>query len=264
MIHLHSKIESVHYNKNAEKISDPQEYYQQMKTALSGGTLRKSHLFWNQLVQIEIKKKKQGQILDYGCGTGIHTVELGNENWQVKGIDISHKSVEIANALCINFNTQKWSQYTVMDCQKMDFTDNYFDIILDYGSFSSLNMSLALPELIRVLKPDGVIISIETYGHNPVTNFKRYLNVIIGSRTRWAAAHIMKLKDWTWIKGHFSKSEFYYFAVILPITDPIIRIAPPGLKNFLINCFEKIDSIFVFLIKKWAFKTVVVLRKSDQ
>ena len=50
--------------------------------------------------------------------------------------------------------------------------NNKFDLILDYGTFSSLDIQLALPELIRVLKPNGTIIAVETLGHNPLFNLK--------------------------------------------------------------------------------------------
>ncbi|PIU24464.1 hypothetical protein COT12_00910, partial [Candidatus Berkelbacteria bacterium CG08_land_8_20_14_0_20_39_8] len=79
-----------------------------------------------------------------------------------------------------------------MDCEKMEFPDNLFDIIFDGGTFSSIDLVKAYPELSRVLKPDGFLIGIETFGHNPFTNLKRKINKLIGKRTEWATAHIFR------------------------------------------------------------------------
>lgn len=106
----------------------------------------------------------------------------------------------------------------------MDFPDSHFDVIVDYGTFSSLDMSKALPEIIRVLKPAGTIICIETLGHNPFTNLKRTINVLLGKRTKWAATHIMKMKDWKHIFQYFIEYNIYYFGFTTLLLKPVYKI----------------------------------------
>lgn len=260
MMELHSHIESLHYDEKATKISNLKSYYDTLNSNYNNGTFRESHKFWKLSVTNFLSQKKTGTILDYGCGTGIHSVSYADKNWFVYGIDISEKSIFAATELSEIFSKESYSQYMVMDCQKLDFSDNTFDVILDYGTFSSLDIKKALPEIIRVLKPDGVVFCIETFGHNPVTNLNRNLNVLRGKRTKWAQSHILKSIDWRWIQSLFHETSFFYFAVILPLASPLISLFPKIVKLHILTFFEKLDSFFVKVIKLWAFKTVVVLR----
>jgi len=90
--------------------------------------------------------------------------------------------------------------FQIMDCEKTKFPDNTFDIVFDFGTLSSINIKKVVPEIIRILKPVGALICIETLGHNPIINFKRQINVLLGQRTRWASSHIMKLNNWEFIE----------------------------------------------------------------
>ena len=140
----------------------------------------------------------------------------------------------------------------------MDFPDNSFDIIFDGGTFSSLDLSKAFPELSRVLKPNGFLIGIETLGHNPFTNFKRLLNKITGRRTVWAAEHIFKMEDLKKVKGYFNEIETHYFHLISWAFFPCLRL-PGG--RFILKLLEKIDKFLLFIFpffKKYCFKIVFV------
>jgi SAM-dependent methyltransferase len=150
------------------------------------------------------------------------------------------------------------AQYQIMDCENMSFEDSFFDIVLDYGTFSSLDMNKALPHLIRVLKPDGTLIAIETFGHNPLTNLKRWFSMLTGRRTKWATAHIMKTEDWKIIKKEFSYSETHYFGFFVIFLGPVAKYCP----EVILKIFESVDELFFKLhfLRRYAFKTIVVLR----
>ncbi|TFG35106.1 MAG: class I SAM-dependent methyltransferase, partial [Parcubacteria group bacterium] len=123
------------------------------------------------------KNCRDKKVLDYGCGNGVHTVKIAKTNPEkVIGIDLSEKSLEIAQERAVKENLESRIEFLKMDCEKMEFPDKYFDIIFDGGTFSSLDTERAYPELSRVLKKDGYLIGIETFGHNPFTNFKRKIN----------------------------------------------------------------------------------------
>jgi SAM-dependent methyltransferase len=150
-----------------------------------------------------------------------------------------------------------------MDCEKTTFPDNFFDIIADFGTFSSLNIKSAIPEVARILKPDGYLISIETLGHNPFTNLNRSVNVLFGQRTKWSAAHIMKLNDWELAKSYFDNSEMNYFGLTVLFLAPFLRILPLAWHERTISGFERIDRWLLSknIFQKYAFKTVVILAK---
>lgn len=155
------------------------------------------------------------QVLDYGCGNGVHSVFLAKTGAQkVVGIDLSENSLLIARERLKRADLSGKVDFLKMDCEKMEFSDNSFDIIFDGGTFSSIDLKLALPELARILKPNGFLIGIETFGHNPFTNLKREINKITGKRTEWAASHILLMKDLDFAENYFNKIEVYYFHLI--------------------------------------------------
>jgi len=195
-------------------------------------------------------------VLDYGCGNGIHfgfLVKSGAK--KVVAIDLSERSLAIARERAAKRGIEEKIEFLEMDCEKMDFPDNSFDIILDGGTFSSLDLRNVFPELARVLKSDGKVIGIETFGHNPIANLKRKLNKVSGKRTGWAESHILRKKDLKEAEKYFEKIEVCYFHIISFLAIPFLRL--PGGKIFLriMEAFDKILFSIPFL-RKYAFKVV--------
>lgn len=207
------------------------------------------------LLQNFCKGKK---VLDYGCGNGVHSAFLVNTGAEkVIAIDLSEKSLEVAKEKVRKEGMEDKIDFLKMDCEKMDFPDDYFDIVFDGGTFSSLDLKKAFPELIRVLKPGGILIGIETFGHNPLTNLKRRLNKIKGRRTAWAAEHILKEDNLDCAKNYFGKIETSFFHLISWITFPFLSL--PGGKS-LLRIFEFCDKILFCLpfLRRYAFKIVFI------
>src|SRR3989338_3515328 len=118
---------------------------------------------------------KNKKVLDYGCGTGYHLVNLAKTAKEIVGIDLSYNSLQIAKNKIEKEKLTDKAKVLLMDCEELEFEDN------------SLDLRKALPEMIRVLKPEGLLMGIETLGHNPFLNLKRRVNVLRRKRTEWAA-----------------------------------------------------------------------------
>jgi ubiquinone/menaquinone biosynthesis C-methylase UbiE len=211
------------------------------------------------LIEDVKRSKGDGKILDYGCGAGSKSYQLVDTNWQLVGIDISEKSIEQATILYGDIDNLT---FEVMDCENTTFSENTFDIIIDYGTFSSISLEAARSELKRILKPDGIVVCIETLGHNPFTNLKRKVNVIRKKRTKWAQDHIMKVESWSKVCDDYSSSEMYYFNFVCILIVPLLSLLPHAVSLRLIKIMWKLDGLFFTqgLLKRYAFKTVVVLR----
>jgi len=204
------------------------------------------------------KFSKDKIVLDYGCGNGVHTIFLIKAGAKkVVGIDLSEKSLEIARERIKREGLEGKVEFLKMDCEKMDFPANYFDIIFDGGTFSSLDLKKAYPELVRVLKSDGILIGIETFGHNPIANLKRKINKLTGKRTEWAVSHIFQMKDLREAERYFNKIETKYFHLISWFAFSFLNL--PGSK-MLLKVLEKIDEILfkIPFLKKYAFKVVFI------
>lgn len=195
------------------------------------------------------------KVLDYGCGNGVHSGFLVEHASQVIGIDLSEASLEVARKAHSTVGGKV--SFIKMDCEALEFPDQSFDVVFDGGTFSSLDFSKAIGEITRVLKPDGILIGIETFGHNPFANAKRVLNRLTGKRTSWAASHIITQKEIDALREQFDKVEVHYFHLISLFAFPFLSL--PG-AHFVLQFAERIDQVFLRFpfFQKYAFKLVFV------
>lgn len=208
-----------------------------------------------QFLRNYLKDNKDKTVLDYGCGTGCHLPWLAKSFNKVTGIDLSQNSLDKA---------QKLSSGAVLvlgDCEKMPFPNESFDVVFNGGTFSSLDLDVALKEIHRVLKPNGLLAGIETLGHNPLTNFKRKINKFLGKRTSWAESHIFRIEDLERVKKYFNIRELQFFHVTSWAAFPFLRSS--GGKLFL-KLLEKLDHFLLStlpFLKKYSFKIVFLFQK---
>lgn len=202
-------------------------------------------------------------VLDYGCGSGFHLIfplRIGAE--KVIAIDLSEKFLEIAKKRTEKEIFSGKIEFLKIDCENTKFPNDYFDVVFDVGTFSSLDVSKALPEVARILKKDGVVVGIETFGHNPFANFKRKINKLFGKRTDWAVSHILQMKDLEAAKQYFDSVKIYFFHQVSWLAFPFLKL--PGGKIFLsfLQFFDKPFSRISFL-RKYSFKVVFVFSKPE-
>jgi len=250
------EIEIEYYDKKAEEwLKAASEKNWQADFEGFNPLLLDSFSFCYQWLERKCKNKK---VLDYGCGNGIHSIFLAKSGAEkVIGIDLSEKSLAIARKRAKREGLEEKIEFLKMDCEKMEFPDNSFDIIFDGGTFSSLDLQKAVPELARILRPNGSLIGIETFGHNPFTNLKRKINKMTGKRTSWATGHIFKMQDLEEAKKYFEKIEVDYFHLISWISFPFLSFS--GGKT-LLRFFETIDKILLKIpfLRKYSFKAVFI------
>ncbi|MFA5386128.1 MAG: methyltransferase domain-containing protein [Candidatus Paceibacterota bacterium] len=257
------KIEIEHYDELAK------EWYQQHKSDKNWQAdieeydvnLFLSYQYFRKLVERNIKPGMR--VLDYGCGHGMHTILPAKLGAEVYGIDVSEESLKIARQRAEKENVSDKMKFLNMDGENMSFENNFFDVIIDGGTFSSIDINRAFPEIKRVLRPGGFLIGIETFGHNPLANLKRWFNKKNGFRTEWAASHIFKNKDLKNVKNYFKIVEVKFFHFFSIFIFPFRKL--PGGKQ-IFKIIDKIDfAIFIKipLIKKMAFKIVFIFQKND-
>ncbi len=119
-----------------------------------GSKLRQA---WKELILTYAPQKKALKILDAGCEPGFFPIILGEEGHEVTGIDITENMILEAKEN-VKANRQKAELFT-MDCQKLEFPDNTFDLVISRNITWTLgNPQKAYQEWMRVLKPGGRIL----------------------------------------------------------------------------------------------------------
>jgi SAM-dependent methyltransferase len=100
-----------------------------------------------------------GHLLDFGCGTGRFSQRIARLGIKYTGTDTSTGMIDAAK----KYNPQKELQFINTPPDSLPFADGTFDVcltvmVLQHLMGSRQNM---IAELFRVLKPGGVLLSIE-------------------------------------------------------------------------------------------------------
>jgi len=143
-----------------------------------------------------------------------------------------------------------------MDAEHVKFSDNYFDIISEYGSLHHLDLEKAYSELARVLKPDGKCVCTETLGHNPIIH--HYRKKTSQLRTKWEVDHILRRKEIEMAEIWFKEVEilgFFHLASIAAVPFRNLTIF-----NIILSALEALDRALLKLpILKWQAWQVIFL-----
>lgn len=101
-------------------------------------------------------------VLDFGCGTGIKTLEIARHVKKIYGIDISAKVIEIAKEKAARYKIMNvdFAQATLHDER---YKKESFDIILAFNMLHLFKDNRPIMQRIaEILKPGGLFISISS------------------------------------------------------------------------------------------------------
>lgn len=146
------------------------------------------------------------RVLEYGCGTGSHSLEIARRGGEVVGIDISEVGIEMAREKAAAEGIKN-AQYLTMDAENMTFPDASFDLVIGEGILHHLNLAKSYSEISRILRPGGQAIFMEPLGHNPAM-------VLFRNRTphlRTADEHPLLKRDLDLAKRYFATTRFKYY-----------------------------------------------------
>jgi len=118
-------------------------------------------------------------VLDVGCGAGLLAHPLAQEGHQVFGVDLSSKSLEIAQTQ----DSTKSICYLHADAYELPFPDKSFEVVCAMDILEHLEEpEQAIKEISRVLKPSGLF-----FFHTFNRTFWSWLTVIKG--VEWMVAN---------------------------------------------------------------------------
>ena len=116
--------------------------------------------------------------LDLACGTGDIAFGLARRGAHVVGLDITHRMVQLARAKAGAASVR----FVTGDMMALPFGDGQFDLVTTgYGIRNVPEIQQAIAEMRRVLKPGGVLLSLDF--NRPLNPFVRavyltYLTVV--------------------------------------------------------------------------------------
>ena len=119
---------------------------------------------WRKKVLEIVSKANPNTILDIATGTGDLAILMAQTKAsQIIGLDISAGMLEVGEKKIAAKNLSKTIEMVLGDSEKMPFDDNYFDAItVAFGVRNFETLEKGLAEILRVLKPNGVFVILET------------------------------------------------------------------------------------------------------
>lgn len=119
---------------------------------------------WRKKVVKLVKNTTPESILDIATGTGDLAINLAETNaTKIVGLDISSGMLEIGKEKVSKKGLEDKIEMVLGDSENMPFEDNTFDAItVSFGIRNFETLENGLKEILRVLKPNGCFVILET------------------------------------------------------------------------------------------------------
>lgn len=119
---------------------------------------------WRKKVLKIVSDKKPKVILDIATGTGDLAILMAQTNAEkIIGLDISAGMLEVGKKKIAEKGLSNSIDMVLGDSEKIPFEDNYFDAItVGFGVRNFEHLEKGFAEILRVLKPNGVFVILET------------------------------------------------------------------------------------------------------
>ncbi|GMS92112.1 hypothetical protein PENTCL1PPCAC_14287, partial [Pristionchus entomophagus] len=123
------------------------------------------------LIGLDVVLSSGGRVLDVGCGTGFHTIEMTTAfpHCSIEGVDISEAPIAIARGTAEEMGIEN-IRFHVGDAGSLpaEWTDSFDFITIFDDCHDQLRPDLCLNEVYRVLKAGGVFAMLEMRGTSNV------------------------------------------------------------------------------------------------
>jgi demethylmenaquinone methyltransferase/2-methoxy-6-polyprenyl-1,4-benzoquinol methylase len=119
---------------------------------------------WRKKVIQLVGDTKPKRILDIATGTGDLAIMMADlQPEKIVGLDISAGMLEVGKQKIAAKNLSEKIDMVLGDSENIPFEDNYFDAItVSFGVRNFENLDKGLKEILRVLKPGGIFVVLET------------------------------------------------------------------------------------------------------
>ena len=119
---------------------------------------------WRNKVVDLVAKTNPENILDIATGTGDLAISLATTSAkEIIGLDISDGMLEVGRQKINHKNLDQLISMVIGDSEDLPFEDNTFDAItVAFGVRNFEHLEKGLAEILRVLKPNGIFVILET------------------------------------------------------------------------------------------------------
>lgn len=160
--------------------------------------------------------------LDVCCGNGLHSLTAAREGATVIVTDIAHRNVELTRARAA------WAGLELSgaaaDAEQLPWPDASVDVVTCAGSLSYVDLDRFLGEVVRLLRPGGAFIMVDSLNHNPVYRLNRWWHYRRGQRSLSTLRRMPTLDTLHIIRRDFPDLQVSYhgiFSFLAPLLRPL-------------------------------------------
>ncbi len=101
----------------------------------------------------------EDRVLDLACGTGLVSQRFHGRVAELVGVDLTPAMAEQARG--------RLDRFVQGSAHALPFSDASFDAVVCRQGIQFMDLSLALPEMVRVLKPGGRLVTADLHAYGP-------------------------------------------------------------------------------------------------
>jgi len=186
------------------------------------------------------------RVLELGAGMGENTEPMLSKSCDLYLLDISQNSLVVAK--------KRWGnqiQVVLANIEELPFSENFFDFVVGAGCLSYGDPKKVDQEILRVLKPGGSVILVDSLNHNPIYVLNRIRHLMSRNRSLSTILRIPKLKRIDGLAALFQEHSVQFFGIYLWLHQLLKIICGRKKADKMYNFFESRTKS-----KRFAFKFV--------
>jgi ubiquinone/menaquinone biosynthesis C-methylase UbiE len=203
------------------------------------------------------------KILDFACGTGLHSLALARMGLDVTGIDISEASIAAARSSVPPELGEKVRFY-LGDQSAKELDNQTFDAIFVSGALYYLDIEQDAKWFFDHLKASGMLVGVETLGNNHLLGtYRKMRHILKNHRDEQTLNHLWRKQDFEQFGRHFDTCKIGYFDFLTLIGVLFVKL--PRLQHSYLRLASTIDAFILNkLINTLSFKVVITAMKNAE
>lgn len=211
--------------RDGSKLSDRAQLHVKYSTAANA---------WYPWLSRQIAWPREPRVLEVGCGTGWFWAEAAASLPQDLDLTLSDLSAGMVREALARVSGRGWHRRVVghvADVQRLPFPAEQFDVVVaNHMLYHVPEPRLAVGEMARVLRPDGVVL-LATNGAHHLRELWEIRNAVFGEEsTRWYTRVFEIDNGGVMLREQFADVEFR------PYDDRLVCRDPEDVLTFMRSC----------------------------
>jgi ubiquinone/menaquinone biosynthesis C-methylase UbiE len=127
--------------------------------------------YWQMYAHLLTCDLKDKNVLVAGCGFGDDALRLAKVGANVSAFDLSPASLQIAEELATREGLS--IDFRAMPVERMEYPDSTFDYVVARDILHHADIPSAMKEIVRVAKPNALLVVNEVYSHSRTDKIRR-------------------------------------------------------------------------------------------